>query len=172
MWRPLQECSDRQLKSVTDAELAMAARKKCVGWGDSGNMIGQYGQPRWLWQYDWAIWATEVTLATKHLTSHYTCHSLAAPGNVKSHPHMFRLSQGTQIHFSQSESWRLGVGWDLNGLFRFWREDMEDIKPNCGSNVQAGLQMAADDVALYPSVLVRDRFKFFSLLELDPSRSC
>ena len=49
---------------------------------------------------------------------------------------------------------------------------MEDIKPNCGSNVQAGLQMAADDVAQYPSVLVRNRFKFFSLLELDPSRSC
>ena len=44
---------------------------------------------------------------------------------------------------------------------------MEDIKPNCGSNVQAGLQMAIDDVALYPSVLVRHHFKFF---RLDPLR--
>ena len=44
---------------------------------------------------------------------------------------------------------------------------MEDIKPNCGSNVQAGLQMAIDDVALYPSVLVRHHFKFF---RLDASR--
>ena len=46
---------------------------------------------------------------------------------------------------------------------------MEDIKPNCGSNVQAGLQMAADDVALYPSVLVRDHFRFFGFLKLEPS---
>ena len=146
--------------------------EKCDGCRTGDGREEKVCRVRWLWQYDWAIWATEVTLATKHLTSHYTCHSLTAPGNVKSHPHMFRLSQETQIHFIQSESWRLGVGWDLNGLFRFWREDMEDIKPNCGSNVRAGLQMAASDVALYPSVLVRDRFKFFSLLELDPSRSC
>ena len=34
MWLgPVQECSDRQLKSVTDAELAMPARKNCVGRG-------------------------------------------------------------------------------------------------------------------------------------------
>ena len=45
---------------------------------------------------------------------------------------------------------------------------MEDIKPNCGSNVQAGLQMAADDVALYPSVLVRHRFKILQFTRVGP----
>ena len=92
--------------------------------------------------------------------SNQSLHLLHSPGNVKS---------PTQIYFIQSESWRKGVGWDLNGLFRFSREDIEDIKPNCRANVQAGLQMATDDVALYPSVLVRVHFRFFGLLKLVPS---
>ena len=44
---------------------------------------------------------------------------------------------------------------------------MEDMKPNCGSNVQHGLQPAIDDVASYSPVLVRlVHFKVSSFLTI------
>ena len=115
------------------------------------------------------LWVTLLPIWLAKPASNQSLHTLpfaAQPlGMLKATHTCFLCFQRTQIYFIQSESWRKGVGWDLNGLFRFWREDIEDIKPNCRPNVQAGLRMATDDVALYPSVLVRDHFRFFGLLK-------
>ena len=51
--------------------------EKCDGCRTGDGREEKVCRLRWLWQYDWAIWATEVTLAiSKLLTSHCTCHLL------------------------------------------------------------------------------------------------
>ena len=67
--------------------------EKCDGCRTGDGREEKVCRLRWLWQYDWAIWATEVTLAiSKLLTSHCTCHLLwTTPGNVKSQTYMFSM---------------------------------------------------------------------------------